>query len=208
MAKATKATKAEAKVDVNDELQAQLEAMQKQMAELQKQLASKDKELEKAEKDKVEAKKQVKQIDRNQRVAVRSVTEGGLTYVSRATGLTTTWSSFGDEHWIDVEELIRMKSSQPAFLANPWVVIDDESIVEYLGLKETYEKIIPVDELELFFRKSPEEIQAVLKKAPKGTKTLVASKARKLVQSKELDSISVIDAIEKSLEIDLSMVRD
>lgn len=195
-------------VDVNAQLQKQLEEMQKQMALLTKQLESKDVELEKAEKEKEEAKRKSKQLDKNRRVPVRSVREGGLTYVSKSTGLTTTWSAYGDEQFMEVEELIRMKASSPTFLGRPWIVIDDEDVVEYLGLKDTYDKIIPVEEMDGFFKKNVEYIEELIKKAPKGTKELVASRARRLVQKGELDSNKVIKLLEKLLEIDLSMVQD
>jgi hypothetical protein len=205
----TKATaKSTATPDVNKELQEQLLAMQKQMEAMQKALAEKDKEVEQVKAESEKVKTQSKQLDRNRRVPVRSVTEGGLTYVSSATGLSTTWASFGSEHYMEVEELIRMKSSQPAFLTLPYLVVDDEDVIEYLSLKDTYDKIIPVDELDAFFNKNVEEIEAILRKAPKGTKRLVATRARKLVESGELDSIKVKNKLQEVLEIDLSMVED
>lgn len=195
-------------VDVQVQLQEQLLAMQKQMEEMQKALLAKDAEVKEAKNEVKEVQKKAREIDRHKRVAVRSVTQGGLTYISKTTGLSTTWSNFGDEQWIEVEELIRMKSSSPVFLTNPWIVIDDEEIVEYLGLKSIYDKIISVDELDRFFSKPVADIEATLKTAPKGTKQLVATKARKLVESGELDSNRVIKALEKALEIDLSMVQE
>lgn len=205
-AKTTK-VKDEIITDNSTELQMQLLVMQKQMAEMQKALLAKDEEVKEAKSEVKATKKEARVIDRNKRVPVRSVTENGLTYVSKASGLTTTWSNFGDEQWLEVEELIRMKSSSPVFLTNPWIVIDDEEMVDYLGLKSIYDKIIAVDELEGFFNLPVTEIESILKTAPKGTKQLVSSKARKLVEAGELDSNKVIKVLEQSLEIDLSMVE-
>lgn len=212
MATTTKAnTKAKAveeeKVDPTVELMKQMAEMQKQMAEMAKQLQDKDTKLEKAEKEKSELAKKSKVLDRNRRIPVRSVTEGGLTYISKATGLNTYWSEYGSEHYMEVEELIRMKASSPEHLTSPWVLIEDEEVIDYLGLKSVYENIIPVDELDEFFTKPVEEVKAKLLKAPKGTKELVRSRATKMVMDGTLDSNRVIKAIEEILKIDLSMVE-
>lgn len=204
----TSKTKAKVEVAMDTDMQKQFEEMKKQMEEMQKLLAQKDKEVKEATKVAEESKSKSKQLDRFRRIPVRSVTEGGLTYISSANGLSTTWSDFGDEHWMEVEELIRMKSASPAFLTNPQVVIEDEEVIEYLGLQQVYDKIIPVDDMDNFFKKPLNEIEDLLKIAPKGTKNLVSSRARKLVETRELDSLSVIGLLEKALEIDLSMVRD
>lgn len=198
----------EKKVDINEQLLKQMEALQKQIDKMQKELDKKEKKIKQVEDENKEVKRKARQLDRNRRVSVRSVVDGGLTYVSKATGLSTTWSDYGDEHWIEVEELIRMKSSSPAFFKNPYIVIDDEDVVEYLGLQDIYSRIIPVDELDDFFKKDVKEMEDILKKAPRGTKKLIASKSRELVEKGELDSNKVIKMLEEALTIDLSMVRD
>jgi hypothetical protein len=148
-----------------------------------------------------------KELDRNMMVSCRSVVQGELTYVSKKTGLETTWSKFGDEEYIDLGELMTMKASQPKFLNNPWIMIDDTDVVEHLGLKAVYDKIIAVEELDSFFYKQVDEMVEVLKKAPKGTRQLVADTARAKVQDGSLDSMRIIKALEKELIIDLSMVQ-
>lgn len=147
-----------------------------------------------------------KELDRNMMVPCRSVVQGSLTYLSRKTGLETNWENYGDEEYIDLGELMTMKASQPKFLNHPWLIIDDKDVVEHLGLKSVYDRIIPVDELQSFFYKSPDEMLEVLKKAPNGTRTLVADTARAKVQDGTLDSMKVIKMLEQELTIDLSMV--
>lgn len=206
----TKAVKEVVKeeVDVNAELMKQLQDMKDEMAKMQKALVEKDKKIETVEKDNVEIAKQHKTLDRQRRIAVRSVREGGLTYVSKATGLNTYWNDYGDEHYMEVEELIRMKSSSPAFLTKPWIMIDDEEVVEYLSLKTVYDAIIPIDELDSFFSKPVSEIDEAIKKAPIGTKELIRDRAYKMVSTGDLDSNKVIRAIEQNLKIDLSIAQE
>jgi hypothetical protein len=148
-----------------------------------------------------------KDLDRNMMVSCRSIVQGELTYVSRKTGLETSWANFGDEEYIDLGELMTMKAGQPKFLNNPWIMIDDQDVVEYLGLKAMYDKIVAVDQLDEFFYKQVDEMIEILKKAPKGTRKLIADTARVKVEDGSLDSMRIIKALENELTIDLSMVQ-
>lgn len=146
-----------------------------------------------------------KQIDINQLVPCRNVTVGNLIYVSRKTGLSTLWMNYDDVEFIDVGELLTMKASQPKFLTEPWLIIDDEDVVEYLGLKHLYAKLTDVEDLDAFFEKSHTEISAILEKLPNGTKNSIISRARQLVEEGTLYDNRKIKVLEKSLKIDLSM---
>jgi hypothetical protein len=153
------------------------------------------------------APKQKPQIDLKEMVPVRNITNGSLTYVSKKTGAEIHWSDFGAEEYIDVAELLTMKSGQPRFFNEPWVMIDDENVIEYLGLRQLYDRIVNPDNIEEFFYLSVEDIADKLKKAPHGTKELVASKAREMVENGTLDSVRIVRVLEKELHIDLSMVQ-
>lgn len=149
-----------------------------------------------------------KVIDRDTMVSCRNLTSGRLTYISKKTGLETVWSEFGDEEYIDVAELLTMKSSQPKFLKEPWVFIEDEDIVEYLGLKELYKTIIPIDEVDDFFTLSVNEARKILPKLPKGMKTLISEKARKGIQEGTLSNIQLVRLLEQELHLDLISLMD
>jgi hypothetical protein len=149
-----------------------------------------------------------KEIDLKMMVSCRNITSGSLIYVSKKTGFEANWDKLDDEEYIEVSELLTMKSSQPRFLQEPWIMVDDDEVVDYLGLREMYDNIILKDELEVFFRLSPTEIEAKLRIAPKGTRTLVAEQARAMVENDKLYDTRVIRTIEKELQIDLSMITN
>lgn len=146
-----------------------------------------------------------KQIDRDQLVPCRNVTVGKLIYVSKKTGLNTLWMNYDDVEFIDVGELLTMKASQPKFLTEPWLVIDDEDVVEYLGLKHLYAKLADVEDLDNFFSKSHTEMESILEKLPNGTKNSIISRARQLVEDGTLFDNRKIKVLEKSLKVDLSI---
>jgi hypothetical protein len=160
-------------------------------------------------KEVVPAKKNTKtkvQLDLKMMVPCRNITAGSLTYISKKSGVEVNWNEPNDEEYIDVAELLTMKSSQPRFLNEPWVMIDDEEVIEYLGLKRIYDSIIDPEDIDSLLLMSPVEIQERLKKAPNGTRESVSIRARQMVENQELYDIRVIKILERELNIDLSMI--
>lgn len=144
-----------------------------------------------------------KVIDRDTVVSCRNITSGKLTYISKKSGLEIVWSNFGDEEYIDVAELLTMKSSQPKFLKEPWLFIDDAEVAEYLGLKELYKSLIPIDEVEDFFNLDIKKAKEILPRLPKGMRSLIGEKARQGIQDESLTNIQLIKLLEQELDIDL-----
>jgi hypothetical protein len=146
-----------------------------------------------------------KQIDLDMLVPCRNVTDGRLVYKSRKTGLQTIWMSHGDMEYIDVGELLTMKASQPKFLNEPWLVIEDDDVVEYLGLKHLYQRLVDTEDLDSFFNKTHTEMAGILDRIPNGTKDAIAIRARKLVEEGTLYDNRKIRVLEEKLKIDLSL---
>lgn len=159
--------------------------------------------------EKVEPKLQKKvQIDRDSLIACYNITSGNLIYISRKTGLQTVWSNYGDVEYIDFAELLTMKASQPKFLNEPWVFVENEEVVNQLGLKELYKNIIPIHEVDEFFKLNVNKAREILPKLPKGMKELISDKARKGIQDGELSNLQLIRLLEQELQIDLITLMD
>ena len=146
-----------------------------------------------------------KQIDLDMLVPCRNATDGRLIYKSRKTGLQTVWTNHGDIEYMDVGELLTMKASQPKFLNEPWLIVEDENVVEYLGLKHLYQRLVDTDDLDSFFNKTHTEIAEILDCIPNGTKDAIATRARKLVEEGTLYDNRKIRILEEKLKIDLSL---
>jgi hypothetical protein len=149
-----------------------------------------------------------KQIDRDSLIACYNLTSGNLIYISRKTGLQTVWTNYGDVEYIDFAELLTMKASQPKFLNEPWVFVEDEEVVSQLGLKEMYKNIIPVHEVDDFFKLNVNKAREILPKLPKGMKELISEKARKGIQNGELSNLQLIRLLEQELQLDLISLMD
>ncbi len=144
-------------------------------------------------------------IDRNEMIPCRSIVNGKLTYISTRTGLMTVWSDYGIVEYVDYGELLTMRASQPKFLNKPWIIIEDEDVVNSIsGLKALYDQLSDIGEdLELFFQKKPQEIEKILNKLPNSTKALIASKAREMIDNGTLYDLRIINIIDKIMHTGL-----
>ena len=161
-------------------------------------------EVKQATTPKRQTRKILKQIDPNEMVLVRSVFQGTLCYKSIRTGLKVVWNGYGSEEWISIQELLTMKASNPTFLTKPWLIIDDLDVVEHMGLKDIYNVITEIEDLDAMFTLSINEIKEKIKIAPKGFKDTIADTARKLVLEEKLYDIRVIRMLEEELQIELN----
>lgn len=169
---------------------------------------TKENTLNEVKSEPVKKEKQKRQIDKSDSVTVRSVVNNDLIYVSRRSHITIEWAEYGDEQYVEVGELMTMKSSQPKFLTEPWLIIEDEDVVEFLGLKSVYDKLIPIENIEKFLLNTkPEVIEEQLKMAPRGMKDLVVDKAREMVENDKLYDIRIMRILDKVLNIELSMIQ-
>lgn len=187
---------------------AALEAKEKKEPETKAKttVKSKDKaeDIVAEEKPKPKRKKKI-EIDRNEMIACRSTTGGKLIYISSRSGDKYIWRDYGAVEYIDMGELLTMKSSQPTFLENVRFVVDDEEAATFLGLDRVYENMIQLDDIKSLFDKPATELGDILSKLPAGLKATVASKAREALENGSLDSRSVIKTIEDKLDVSLQV---
>lgn len=76
-------------------------------------------------------------------------------------------------------------------------------VIDYLGLNQYYKNALSLSDFDDLFTKTPSEISKITSKLSDGQKKSVAYRARQLVIEGEIDSIKAINALEKSLGIDL-----
>lgn len=140
-------------------------------------------------------------LDPNMYVPVRNGFNGKLIYKSTKTGERYVWERFGEEQDMELRELRAAKTSYKAFFENNWFMIDDPEVIAYLGVERFYENALKYDEFATLFEKSPEEIEDKLNSLSKGQKASVAYMARRMIRDGGIDSIKVINTIEKTLNI-------
>ena len=152
------------------------------------------------EKPKVLDKRYLKTI-KDREVRVTSC-NGRVIFKSKKTGDVHKWLQTGDDLYFTVEEILTMDNQSHKFLRTPWLLIDDEEVVEALGLKEMYELIERVQDIDTFVTLPLDEIEADVQKLTKGFKNNLARLVSEKVENKELRDIMVIRKFEELLSKD------
>lgn len=154
-------------------------------------------------KDKESIAIRVKELKPTDYITVRNGFAGRLVYKSKRTGEKFVWSELGDEQDIELQELKNAKNSAKGFFINNWFLFDDPAVVAYLGVERMYQYTLNADDFMGLFDRKPEEIEAILSKLPDGQKASLAYYARTKIASHEVDSLRVINMLEKYLDVQL-----
>ena len=144
-----------------------------------------------------------KKLDPNMLIPVRNGFHGPLVYISKKTREEYFWSEFGDEQEIELAELKNARSSSKKFFENNWFMIDDPEVLEYLGVTPMYKYALRIDSFDDLFSKTPKGIEETIAKLSKGQRRSVAYRAKQLIEDEEIDSLKVIETLEKALGIEL-----
>lgn len=144
-----------------------------------------------------------KALSLNDIVTVRNGYQGKLVYISKKTGEKFVWGEFGDEQDMELGELKSAKSASKKYFINNWFIIDDPSVIEFLGLTQYYQHTLGIDGFDDIFTKSAAEVKKIVSELSDGQKRSVAYRARQLIGEGKIDSRSVIMALEESLNTEL-----
>lgn len=161
-----------------------------------------------AEETKVVERKKAKEISMNELIPVRNLCSSSLSYISRKTNMLFQWAEYGDVEHIEFSELMTMKASQPRFLTEPFLFIEDMDVVEKLGLTKLYDQIAQVMDLDNFFGLPSVEMERILNELPNGSKELIKDEAMKRVAAGSLYDIRKIKSLEEKLFVDLQILID
>lgn len=136
-------------------------------------------------------------------IVVMNGLNGGLTHRSTSTGRVWRFQEFGQTDKIPYGELLRIRNNNPKVFDQGWMIILNRQIQEEFGLTEKYKNILTPENIESVFKKDLDELKEFVKGLPEGMKVTFVNKARELYQSKQLDSIRVVDFIQEEFGISL-----
>lgn len=142
----------------------------------------------------------------DEEIAVRSITFGGLTWISNKTNSHYRWNEIGAVEYITFAELITLNNTKRAFLFDPLVIIQDERVVKYFRLESVYEKVAQINELENVFNSGDmSKVISVLNTIKEvNMRDVAISRIRHMRENGSLTNIDVIRQIETILCFDLS----
>lgn len=146
-----------------------------------------------------------KEIDLHEYITVRNGSRGRLVYISPRTGERFVWEEFGDSQEMELQELRNAKAANKKFFEKNWFMFDDEFdwVIDYLGVRAFYKNSIGIDNFDEIFSMKPDDLGKMLDEMSEGQKRSVSYRARQLLAEGEIDSMKVVETLEKSLGIDL-----
>ncbi len=145
-------------------------------------------------------------IPSNTEILVYNGFYGMLSYKSKRNGTPLLFQSFGDSDNIPFGELQTMRSTQPAFFQNNWILIDDDEVIAALGVGKYYENSLKLDEFDTVFSKTSKQLTEILSKIPPAQKTVLFHMACEKVKNGEIDSKKKIEALEAAFGVSFEEV--
>ena len=171
----------------------------------EKNTQKKANKLQSAPKESATASYTAKDVDMNQYITVRNGYPGQLVYTSKRTGEKFFWEHYGDEQDIQLMELRNARNTSKKFFDHNWFVFDEEYdwVIDFLAVRAFYNNIINLEGIDALLKKTPKKIEKELATLTNGQKRTVAYRAMEMIRNKEIDSLSVIEVLEKGLGIAL-----
>ena len=141
--------------------------------------------------------------DRTREIPVRSCINGRVIYKSKKTGVTYKWLEKGTYEILTIDELLIMESQSQKFLHSPWLMVDDEEVIEAFNLQELYDLVAKVEDIDSFITISLGEQKQIYNKLPKTLQNQVYNHIYNKVETGEIDSKSKIRELEELVQMEL-----
>ena len=136
-------------------------------------------------------------------IPVRSCINGRVIYKSKKTGVTYKWLEKGTYEILTIDELLNMESQSQKFLHSPWLMVDDEEVIEAFNLQELYDLVAKVEDIDSFITISLGEQKQIYNKLPKTLQNQVYNHIYNKVETGEIDSKSKIRELEELVQMEL-----
>ena len=141
--------------------------------------------------------------DRTREIPVRSCINGRVIYKSKKTGVTYKWLEKGTYEILTIDELLNMESQSQKFLHSPWLMVDDEEVIEAFNLQELYDLVAKVEDIDSFITISLADQHQLYNKLPKTLQNQVYNHIYNKVETGEIDSKSKIRELEELVQMEL-----
>lgn len=149
-------------------------------------------------------KKEKKVYANSDEVLVRNGFGGSLVFVAPKSKYTYIFDEFGDEEYIEFEELRAAKGGKYAgFFKKQWLLIDDPNAIEQLKLGKYFDNALTYDDFEDLFDLSISALKAKVGTLTKSQKDTLAYITMQKIDNGELTDLNMIKVLEESLGEDL-----
>ena len=137
-------------------------------------------------------------IDKEEQIACSSATEGELIFVGSVTGNKYIWQKFGDTITVEFQDLQREINLHKALIYKPYIMIDDEEILEAMPqLEALYNNLFTEEDLIGLINAPINVFKREFVKLPQGLKDTVVTRIAIMVDGGQFDSMGKIKFIDE-----------
>lgn len=138
-------------------------------------------------------------------ITVRSAVDN-VNFLSPKTQTRYKWLQKGDVEALTVSEILAMENVSRRFLHTPWLIVEDERVIQALDLQRTYDLIKKVENVDELVKLNKEEISKIFNELPPQYKNNFRNEIYKKVKTRELNNLTIIDNLGEILHIDLKNI--
>ena len=133
-------------------------------------------------------------------IDVRSVMDGKVIYVSPKTHIKYKWLEKGDIEQLTIEEILAMDTKK-MFLRTPLLVVEDERIVEGLGLKGVNKLVNKVEDIDQLVEMDLDDMEKTINELPFDYKRNLRDEISKKIENSEIRDYVVVQTLKRIFEI-------
>jgi hypothetical protein len=139
----------------------------------------------------------VRKFEPDDEITCRAVLVGRTYLEGQKTGTLYGFLAAGDKVGIEYQDLEAEVRRWSRMISYPMIIIEDEDFVKrFPKLQNFYKSLYPIDKMKDILRKSAGEIINLLPTLPPGVQDSLKGTAAEMVRTGELDSLSVIKALD------------
>ncbi|MDY5852969.1 MAG: hypothetical protein SPK28_01905 [Bacilli bacterium] len=137
---------------------------------------------------------------KDEMVDVRSVMDGKVIYVSPKTHIKYKWLEKGDIEQLTIEEILAMDTKK-MFLRTPLLVVEDERVVEGLGLKGINKLVDKVEDIDQLVEMDLDDMEKTINELPFDYKRNLRDEISKKIENSEIRDYVVVQTLKRIFEI-------
>ena len=200
--KSTARKKVEPKVEEKTiDYEAIINQLQEQIKLMQQQLNA-DKESAKVEPKSEEKWTKAKLYTiRDEMVEVRNVYNGKVVYNSPKTKINYSWLEKGDIEVMSIEEILTMHTKRK-YLEEPWLAIDDERVIERLGLEKAVNIIEKIEDTESLVEMDIQELEKLIDDLNRNQRINLRDEVVIKIKANEIRDYATVVALKELLDIE------
>ena len=139
---------------------------------------------------------------RDEYVNVRSVYDGGVVFVSPKTKLEYYWAETGDVEILSIEEILTMSSTSPRCLKEPWLIVEDERVIEGLGLGKVMDLVNKIEDIDTLVTMDLDDLEKLINGLTKDQRDNLRDEINKKIENNEIRDYVTVVTLKKILNLD------